>query len=132
MWAPVAVPLGSVTLAFAVPLAGTGDGAMLPVRRVPLVGSSSRKVTVCPVMKLVICPLRAAGSAVTDAGERLSAGALTVTAALAVLSAPRQLALAGVTRYLQVPAGTAASVQLVVAIVPEQAAPIACRVPELS
>ena len=71
---------------------------MLPASTVPLVGLSSLKVTVCPPMKLVIWPLSAAGSEVTDDGDRVSAGEATVTAALAALSAPRQLAFAGVTR----------------------------------
>ena len=55
-------------------------------------------MTVCPPMKLVIWPLSAAGSEVTDGGDSVSAGEATVTVALAALSAPRQLAFAGVIR----------------------------------
>ncbi len=47
------MPAGSVTLTSAVPLAGTGVGAMLPLSVWP-VGLSSVKLTVCPEAKFVI------------------------------------------------------------------------------
>ena len=97
MCAPAAVPAGSVTLTLAVPVPGTGLGVMPPPSAWPP-GPSSLRLTVCPPMKFVIWPVTVAGSEVTDERLRLSAGAATVTGPLAGLSAPRQLAFAGVTR----------------------------------
>ena len=56
----------------------------------------------------------------------------TVTVALLALSAPRQLAVAGVTEYFHEPDGTPFSVHVSTAIVPEQFAPIVCRTPVLA
>ena len=97
MWAPVAVPAGIVTETVEVPPAGTGVGAMLPVRSVPVVGLSRRKPTVWPPTKLVICPVAVVGSALIVVGVSVREGAATVAAVLCPLSAPRQLLLSGVT-----------------------------------
>jgi hypothetical protein len=51
------------------------------------------------------------------------------TTALMPLSGPRQLAVAGVTVYLQEPAGTLASVQVSPAIAPEQPFAASCPTP---
>jgi hypothetical protein len=59
----------------------------------------------------------------------LSAGACTVPVELRGLSLPVQAASDGVTVYVQLPAGTEASVQVSAVSVPVQPAPIVCAVP---
>src|SRR5215211_1352114 len=102
---------------------------MLPVSTCPLVGLSSRKLTVCPAMKFWIWPLSDSGRQLGVDGLRLREGEAMVTAALWALSAPRQLSRAGVTVYRQVPAGTLVSVQLRPDTTPAQVAPIVCAPP---
>jgi hypothetical protein len=126
VWAPFAVPAGIVTETLAVPFPGTGLGMMLPLRTVPVLGSSSRKLTAWPVLKLVICPVTVLGRLETEDESSVNAAAPTVTVPLFGLSAPRQLAWVGVTVYFQSPGATPCSVQLVPETVPEQAEPTDC------
>src|SRR4051794_24732612 len=102
---------------------------MLPLSRVPVFGLSRRKLTVCPLMKFEIDPVSVAGREETVVVDSDIDAALTVAVKLCVLSDPCQFCRTGVTLYFQLPAGTAASVQLVAATVPEQAEPIVCSWP---
>src|SRR5581483_500816 len=96
--APLAVPAGIVTLALAPPLAGTGLGEIEPLRGVPVLGSSSLKLTVCPPTKPAMLPLSVWGRLVRVVGELIvRLGACTVTALLGWLSLPTHPACLGVT-----------------------------------
>src|SRR5262245_6410208 len=99
---------------------------MLPLRTVPALGSSSRKLTVWPVLKLAICPVIVLGRLEIEDESRVSAAVPTVTVPLFGLSVPRQLPCVGAIVYFQSPGATPCSVQLVLATVPEQFAPTDC------
>ena len=127
------MPAGIVTATVAPPLAGIVLGVTTVLRTVPLVALSSRKVMVSPVMKDATVPFRVVGTALIDVDElNDSDGEATTAEELVALSAPVQRPRTGVTLYLQVPAGTAASVQVRAATAPEQEVPTVCATLDVS
>jgi hypothetical protein len=97
VWGPPVVPAGTVTLTDAVPLVCTGVGVMLDVRRVPVVGSSSRNVTVWPALKLVRLPLSVVGVVARVVLVSVKVVSGTVTAVLWAPSVPSHCCCRGVT-----------------------------------
>jgi hypothetical protein len=87
------VPAGIVTEIVAVPAPPTGDGTVLPTSAVPVVGLSSRQVTLSPDRKFEIDPLIALGSVVMLARPvNVSVAGSIVMSTLGTLSAPVQAA----------------------------------------
>jgi hypothetical protein len=112
-----------VTLADDDPVAGMGSGVIVDARTVPVTGSSSRKVSVSPVMNPLTDPVSEVGVELKTEGASESACGMTVAEALGGPSVPVQAPWTGVTAYVHVPAGTACSVQVSAAIVPEHPTP---------
>src|SRR5256714_4451087 len=131
--APFVVPAGIVTVMLEPPPAGTGVGDSVPDSTVPVLGSSSLKVTVCPPTNAAMVPLSVMGRLVTVVEElKVSDGEATVAAVLCALSAPVQLLSVGETVYFHVPPGTEVSVHVSAEIVPEHELPIVCTFPIVS
>jgi hypothetical protein len=120
-WESSVVPVGIVTEMGPAPAPGTVAGD--PVSSGPI-GLSSRKVSVSPAVKPEIDPANVAGSTVMGALGSVRVAEPTDIGALGEPSGPVHEPRRACTEYRHVPAGTDASMQLVEATAPEQAAPI--------